>query len=181
MNPSGALLILAGLWAVVQLVKGDALARLGLTNMGPARASTLQQEGPMVGVASSAQSSAAIQAVIRQALALQGTPYANPSNPPATLDCSSFVSLVYKRALDKDLIPLTFTQVGYGASVPIGPQYVQPGDLVFTADSEGRQFGHVGIALDANTKIHAPHTGDVVRTAPINWGSVQAVRRLVTS
>jgi cell wall-associated NlpC family hydrolase len=91
-NPSGALLILAGLWAVVQLVKGDALARLGLTEMGPARASTLQQEGPMVGVASSAQGSAAIQAVIRQALALQGTPYANPSNPPATLDCSSFVS-----------------------------------------------------------------------------------------
>lgn len=177
MNPGGFVLILLGVWAVAQLVKGDVLGRLGLTG-GTGSSSTATTAQGFAGVADPAQSSDRTGAILRAALSQQGKPYASLSDPPRTFDCSSFVSWVFKQALGLDLAPLTWTQVTYGSSVPIGPDYVHPGDLIFTKDSEGRPFGHVGIAVDAHTKIHAPRTGDVVRLASIDWGAVEAVRRV---
>ena len=70
-------------------------------------------------------------------------------------------------------------QAKMGTPVPIGPDSVQPGDLIFTKDSEGRINGHVGIAQNRNSWITAPHTGAVVHESAIPWQSVTAVRRLV--
>jgi cell wall-associated NlpC family hydrolase len=181
-NPSGVLLVLAGLWAITQLVKGDALGRLGLTGGAPTSVDTGSGSTPASpgAVATGGITGApAQQMLLRTALALQGVPYVSVSDPPRSFNCSTFTSWVYKQALGIDLPPLTWTQLGMGSSVPVGPQYVQPGDLIFSADSEGRAYGHVGIAIDSSTKIHAPHSGEVVKLDRIDWSGIQAVRRYV--
>lgn len=177
MNPAGIALVLVGAFVIAQLVKGDALGRLGLA--GPSSKGATGSQSFAGATSTGVSGTTAQQAIVRAALSQQGQPYQSVSDPPKSFNCSTFTSWVYKNALNLDLVPLTWTQMTYGASVPVGAQFAQPGDLVFSKDSEGRDFGHVGIVIDPQTKVHAPHTGDVVRLARIDWGSVQAVRRLV--
>lgn len=181
MNPAGIALVLVGAFVLVQLVKGDALGRLGIAGAAPSSSGATGSQ-PSAGVGSSTVSgTTAQQAIVRAALSQQGAPYKSVSDPPHSYNCSTFTAWVYKTATNMDLAPLTWTQMTYGSSVPVGAAFAQPGDLIFSKDSEGRDFGHVGIVIDPHTKIHAPHTGDVVRLAPIDWGSVEAVRRLVAA
>ena len=49
----------------------------------------------------------------------------------------------------------------------------QPGDLIFYYSP----IGHVAIYIGGGQLIHAPHTGDVVKVAAVNWGKVVGVGR----
>lgn len=55
--------------------------------------------------------------------------------------------------------------VGY----PVAEGDLQPGDVVFFADSSG-YVHHEGIYLGAGQMIHAPQTGDVVKVERIDVG-----------
>lgn len=113
-------------------------------------------------------------AFARQAL---GTPYRyGGTDPQNGIDCSGLIQWAYKQ-VGIDLPRVTYDQVNAG--VAVDPTQMQPGDLVFSQGDIGmRHFGHVGIYIGNGQIIVAPHTGDVVKIAPLP-SHVEAVRRVV--
>ncbi|HZP30981.1 MAG TPA: C40 family peptidase [Acidimicrobiia bacterium] len=105
-----------------------------------------------------------------------GVPYVYGGTDPANgLDCSGLVQLVY-RQLGVDLPRTTYEQVKVGT--PVDPADLQPGDLVFSVGDRAHVAnGHVGIYAGNGMYVVAPHTGDVVKLAPVPK-DVTAVRRV---
>jgi cell wall-associated NlpC family hydrolase len=112
--------------------------------------------GP-VGAAYSNPSRAAI---VREAQTWLGVPYMWGGKTRSGVDCSGLTWAVYRNAINMDIGTWTGPQMANGVSIPAGSE--QPGDLVFWGAPPG---SHVGLVLGAGQMIHAPHTGDVVRTA----------------
>ena len=98
--------------------------------------------------------------VVTQALALRGTPYRlGGAEPESGLDCSGLVRYVFQT--EGIQVPRTVAeQFTFGATV--GMADLRPGDLIFFDTSEPGP-SHVGIAVDAETFVHAPGSGGVVR------------------
>lgn len=92
-------------------------------------------------------------------------------------DCSSLMLYAYHRA-GITLPRVSYAQFHAGQHVPIAQ--VQPGDLVFWADSAGNPAAihHVALYIGGNKVIHAPNSGDVVKISEI-WQDelVQTVTR----
>lgn len=109
----------------------------------------------------SAPTEAAKQAV-EAAYSQLGVPYKwGGASPSEGFDCSGLTSWAYAQA--GVTIPRTSqSQAGAGTFVP--RDQVQGGDLVFFYDP----ISHVGIAIDNETMIHAPTTGDVVKVSSID-------------
>jgi cell wall-associated NlpC family hydrolase len=104
------------------------------------------------------------------ALHYLGVPYAWGGATPAGFDCAGLVMYVYAQ-LGIQLPHYAAAQYGYGTPVP--RDQLQPGDLVFF---DG--LSHVGIYIGNGQMVHAPHTGDVVKIAPISELSYVGARRL---
>ena len=97
----------------------------------------------------------------RAALRMQGRPYVWGAAGPRAFDCSGLVQWAY-RAAGIRLPKYTLDQFHAGVPVPRGR--LQPGDLVFFYPPT---MHHVGIYIGDGMMVHAPHTGDVVRVAPV--------------
>jgi cell wall-associated NlpC family hydrolase len=106
-----------------------------------------------------------------------GIPYVYGGTDPAKgLDCSGLVQLVY-RQMGINLPRTTYEQVKVGT--PVDPANMQAGDLVFSVGDRAHVAnGHVGIYAGNGMYVVAPHTGDVVKLAPVPK-DITAVRRLV--
>jgi cell wall-associated NlpC family hydrolase len=104
------------------------------------------------------------------ALRYLGVPYRWGGATPSGFDCSGLVMYVYAQ-LGIQLPHYTEAQYGYGTPVP--RDQLQPGDLVFF---DG--LSHVGIYIGNGQMVHAPHTGDVVKIAPLSELSYVGARRL---
>jgi cell wall-associated NlpC family hydrolase len=85
------------------------------------------------------------------------------SNPQAGFDCSGFVKFVYAQ-LGLTLAHYAATQ--YVTTPHIDPSELEAGDLVFF-EPHADGPGHVGIYIGEGQLIEAPHTGDVVKLAPL--------------
>lgn len=121
-------------------------------------------------------------AAVAFALTQLGKPYQVGPNRfgPNYYDCSGLMKAAYA-AVGIHIDDVTYTQVNDGIAIPIDPQFVKPGDLLFfRGDVPVRDFGHVAMAISATEEVEAPHTGDVVKRAPIPWDKVQAVRRIAS-
>lgn len=98
--------------------------------------------------------------VIGVALSLDGAPYRNGGDTPATgFDCSGFVHYVYFT----QGIELPRTAAAMARALPRIPlDDMRPGDLVFF-NTSGRPHSHVGLYLGGERFIHAPsrRTGHV--------------------
>ncbi|MGW3715614.1 C40 family peptidase [Streptomyces sp. NPDC005133] len=126
-----------------------------------------------------------VQTAIRWALGQLDTPYqwggtctdSYGSDPMGRCDCSSLMQQSYKAA-GVTLTRTTYTQVKDGKA--ISADALRPGDLVFT-EGTAEVPEHVGLFIGQGLIINAPHTGDVVRIAPLkSWKSqVLAARRVV--
>jgi peptidoglycan DL-endopeptidase CwlO len=100
-----------------------------------------------------------------------GVPYVWGGATPAGFDCSGLVMYVYAQ-LGISLPHFAAAQYGFGT--PVSRDQLQPGDLVFFDGLD-----HVGIYIGGDQMIHAPHTGDVVKIAPLSdGGSYVGARRL---
>jgi len=120
------------------------------------------------------------QAVTREALAYQGTPYVWGGASPGGFDCSGFVQYVYAK-LGVSLPRTSEEQAGAGTAVN-SLSAAQPGDLLFFAGSDGTASapGHVAIYLGHGEMIDAPYTGTSVRVESVaTAGTVVAIRRVV--
>ena len=98
--------------------------------------------------------------VVGIAMQYLGVPYVWAGSSPSGFDCSGFVMYVFAQ-MGVSLPHLAAAQYGYG--VPVSPDQLQPGDLVFF---DG--LGHVGIYIGNGEFIHSPHTGDVVKISSLS-------------
>jgi cell wall-associated NlpC family hydrolase len=128
----------------------------------------------LLGSAGASGGGSAAVALAKQYL---GVPYVyGGTDPTKGLDCSGLVQLVY-RQLGVDLPRTTYDQVKLGT--PVDPSNMQPGDLVFSVGDKAHVAnGHVGIYAGNGMYVVAPHTGDVVKLAPIPK-DITAVRRIL--
>lgn len=114
-----------------------------------------------------------IETVIAFAKAQLGEEYVYGANGPDQWDCSSLLQHAYRAA------GITIPRTTYGqvyAGYAVSRANVRAGDLIiYYADN-----GHVAMALDNGSAIHAPQTGDVVKISPINAiGPISSIRRIV--
>jgi len=106
------------------------------------------------------------QQVVELAKAQIGTPYAfGGSRPEDGFDCSGLVQWAYGRfgvALPRSVDE----QVQIGR--PVEAADLRPGDLVFFNVHGSATPDHVGIYAEKSRFVHAPKSGDVVRTESLN-------------
>jgi cell wall-associated NlpC family hydrolase len=118
----------------------------------------------------------AATAAIATARTRLGLPYLWGATGPTRFDCSGLMLWSYARAG----ITLPRTSREQYAGLPhVALSDLQPGDLVFyaTNTADPNTIHHVAMYLGDGLVIHAPHTGDVVRYAPVNMpGLIGAVR-----
>jgi murein DD-endopeptidase len=99
--------------------------------------------------------------VANLAQAQLGRPYRWGGNlPQRGFDCSGLVQWTYQ-SVGVDLPRVVREQVRVGRSVD--PQRLHPGDLVFF-NLTGDRASHVGIYVGEGRFVHAPRTGQPVRT-----------------
>ncbi|MYS19402.1 Cell wall-associated hydrolase, NlpC family [Streptomyces sp. DvalAA-14] len=87
-------------------------------------------------------------------------PYVWGATGPDSWDCSGLTQAAYKAA-GITLPRTTYDQVDVGTRVSEAD--LQPGDLIFFYSD----VSHVGLYIGGGNMIHAPHTGTVVKIAPI--------------
>jgi cell wall-associated NlpC family hydrolase len=122
---------------------------------------------------------AAGSAIARTAETLLGLPYREGGALPDGFDCSGLVTYVFARhgiAVPRDVR----RQASAGSPVERGD--IAPGDLVFFTTT-GSGPTHVGIAIVGGRFIHAPKSGDVVRTESMSnnyWTSRFVMARRVS-
>ena len=101
------------------------------------------------------------QELILHALAFIGVSYKwGGSNPVTGLDCSGFVSYVFREAAGVVLPHNAYSLSLQGKSV-ISTE-LRPGDLVFF-NTVKRTFSHVGIYIGDNRFVHAPKQGKSIQ------------------
>jgi cell wall-associated NlpC family hydrolase len=123
----------------------------------------------------------AVQVAISYAVAQLGKPYIWGATGPEGYDCSGLIMMAYQTA-GVDLPRTTYQQVDAGIPVYSLSQ-LQPGDLLFTAGSDGTPDnpGHVGMYIGSGTVIDAPQTGQDVELTPLTryWQQATvAIRRI---
>jgi cell wall-associated NlpC family hydrolase len=112
----------------------------------------------------------AARKAVQVALAQLGAPYRWGATGPTEFDCSGLTSFAY--AVAGAPIPRT-SRTQYAALPRAGREVAMaallPGDLVFFATDPGNPatIHHVGMYVGRGLMVHAPPTGDVVRTASV--------------
>lgn len=118
-----------------------------------------------------------------------GTPYqyggdctaAHSGNPARRCDCSSLTQQAFAAA--GITLPRTAAEQSR-TGLPVPPEQLRPGDLIFSAGALGTVAnpGHVALYLGDSLVVEAPHTGADVRVAPLDAARLAAVvtiRRVV--
>jgi cell wall-associated NlpC family hydrolase len=125
---------------------------------------TLLAKLPVVGDGKAAQA-------LRFAMGKLGRPYVWGAAGPTTFDCSGLTMWAY-RQVGINLPHYTGSQ--WNAGTHVSESQMQPGDLIFFyAD-----LHHMGMYVGGGKMIHAPHTGDVVRIAPLAGRPIAGVVRV---
>jgi cell wall-associated NlpC family hydrolase len=109
-------------------------------------------------------------------MAQLGKPYQWGATGPASFDCSGLVQAAYAAA-GIHVARTTYQWQQDGPVIPLGQ--VQPGDLLFSAGSDGTRAspGHVVMYLGGGQVIQAPRTGTDVQIDPVDLASVVAATR----
>jgi cell wall-associated NlpC family hydrolase len=102
---------------------------------------------------------------VEAARAQLGKPYQWGGSGPDSFDCSGLAMYAWRYGG----VSLSHSaEAQYNETAHIALADIQPGDLVFY----GSPISHMGIYVGGGQMIHAPHTGDVVRYAPIDHGGM---------
>jgi peptidoglycan DL-endopeptidase LytE len=100
-----------------------------------------------------------IVSIVGTALGLRGVPYRSGGSDPSGFDCSGFVWYVF--AQHGLALPRTVSEL-YAVGEGVGPDDLEPGDLVFFR-TEGGTVSHVGMAVGGEEFVHAPNSRGEVR------------------
>jgi len=96
----------------------------------------------------------------RWALTQQLKPYVWGGAGPSSFDCSGLIMVAYQHV---GISLPHFTGDLWTSGTHVSRADLRPGDLVFFYSD----LHHVGLYIGGGYMIHAPHTGDVVRIAPL--------------
>ncbi len=124
--------------------------------------------------ASAGGGSSVAQRAVAAAMSKLGARYVYGAGGARTFDCSGLVQWAYGQV---GVRTAHYTGAFWSSYHHIPSDQLRPGDLVFFY----RDHHHVGIYIGGGMMINAPHTGDVVRIAPVFGGGrdyVGAVRVL---
>ncbi|MFD0898790.1 C40 family peptidase [Actinomadura sediminis] len=110
-------------------------------------------ELPVIGTGKAARA-------LKHAMSKLGRPYVWGAAGPGSFDCSGLTMWAYKQ-VGINLPHYTGSQ--FASGVRVSRSELQPGDLVFFHSD----LHHMGMYVGDGKMIHAPHTGDVVRIAPM--------------
>jgi len=106
------------------------------------------------------------QQIANYAMQYVGYPYAYAGEGPYAFDCSGFTKFVIQNTLGIDITHDMFTQIGMGQSV--GMNELQPGDLVFFANTFRPGLSHTGIYIGGGQFVHAENESTGVRVSDLN-------------
>lgn len=126
-----------------------------------ARTMTKTAGGGSTGSSAAPAPSGRAAVAIRFALAQIGKPYVFAAAGPRAYDCSGLTMAAWAKA-GVHLPHLAAAQYRMGHHV--SKSQLEPGDLVFFYSG----IGHVALYIGHGMVVHAPHTGDVVRIAPLS-------------
>lgn len=126
------------------------------------------------------------QQLLDEAKKFLGDRYVYGASGPSEFDCSGLIYYSAKQ-IGLDGVPRTADEQ-YQAGEPVALKDLQPGDLVFSAGSDGTAThpGHVGIYAGVQSfgrqrvpvVLEAPHTGDVVKYLPLDQFQATGYRRI---
>lgn len=112
----------------------------------------------------------------------EGKDYVYGATGPDTFDCSGLVQYCYNQYADElglTLSRTTYQQCKQGTEVDKEDKAQwNPGDLLFWKGSDIPP-SHVSVYIGGNKMIHAPKTGDVVKTVDVTRTDIYAVRRVI--
>jgi cell wall-associated NlpC family hydrolase len=155
--------------AALRQQQREAAARKAAALLAQARAnlSTSTSSGSSVSTSYTTKS----QRAISFARAQLGKPYVYGATGPNSYDCSGLTQAAWAAA-GVSIPRTTYAQVDFG--IRVSASQLRPGDLVFFYSS----ISHVGLYIGNGEMIHAPHTGDVVKTAPITEMPIYGYARM---
>jgi uncharacterized protein YraI len=93
------------------------------------------------------------EAIVVTAMQYLGVPYVWGGDGPQGWDCSGMIQWLYATVAGIHLPRVSQDQFFVGT--PLRPDEVQPGDIVFFADTDGPGITHNGIAIGGGLFIHA--------------------------
>ena len=117
----------------------------------------------VLGVAAPAEATTYQSQVINEAAHHKGQPYSYGAAGPTRFDCSGFTLYVFAK-FGKHL-PHNSSQQ-YSAIRHVSKGSLAVGDLLFFRNSSGR-ISHVAIYAGSGKMWHSPHSGTVVKLAPV--------------
>jgi cell wall-associated NlpC family hydrolase len=106
------------------------------------------------------------QHIANFAMQYVGYPYAYAGEGPYAFDCSGFTKFVIQNTLGMDITHDMFQQIGMGQSV--GMNELQPGDLVFFANTFRPGLSHAGIYIGGGQFVHAENESTGVKVSDLN-------------
>jgi cell wall-associated NlpC family hydrolase len=104
--------------------------------------------------------------IVDFAMQYVGYPYAYAGEGPYAFDCSGFTKFVIQNTLGIDITHDMFTQIGMGQSV--GMDELQPGDLVFFANTFRPGLSHAGIYIGGGQFVHAENESTGVTVSDLH-------------
>ena len=138
------------------------IAKTKITAVAQAPVTKAQRQAQVkVATASPAPAPSAAAAIaVRFALAQIGKPYVFAAAGPGAYDCSGLTMAAWGAA---GVHLPHFAAAQFQMGHPVSKSQLEPGDLVFFYAG----IGHVAMYIGHGLVVHAPHTGDVVRIAPL--------------
>ena len=107
------------------------------------------------------------QAIADKAAEYLGTPYVYSGASPSGFDCSGLVYYVLKHF---GLSPNRTPEALYSQGCAVSKSELEPGDIVFFANTGGTGITHVGIYAGNGQFIHAPNSRSTVSYASLTSG-----------
>ena len=105
--------------------------------------------------------------ILAEAKKYLGTPYVNGGASPAGFDCSGFVYYVLKQM---GISPYRTPADQYRMGSSVSKSDLQPGDIVFFANTYASGISHVGIYAGNGQFIHAPNSRSTVSYSDLTSG-----------